>query len=147
MGTAFRFVHVMGGDEKSHAASCEFEEQIPKLAPRHRVDPGGRLIKEENGWFVHESAGHGETLSPAAGEKCGTAIEIGLEMRERDQIVTAFLQVALAETVKFAGEKEILVHGQLVVEGKFLRHVTDHFLDRVTFAPDIVPDDTSRAFG
>ena len=42
---------------------------------------------------------------------------------------------------------QILVHRQFVVERKFLRHVTDHLLDRFAFLHHIVAADARRAFG
>ena len=91
MRAAFGFVHVMRGDEERHALPGEFEKQIPEFAPRDRIDARGRLIEKENGRLVHERAGHGEALPPAAGEQRGAAVEIRFEMGERDQFVAALL--------------------------------------------------------
>ena len=144
---AFRFVHVMSGDEKRHPLAGELEKQIPQLAPRDRIDTGRRFVEKQHRRFVHERARHRQALSPAAGKESRAAIEVRLEMRDRDKIVAAPFQFAVGKAVKFAGENEVLVHGQLVVEGKFLRHVTDHLLGRLAFACDIVPRDASGAFG
>ena len=75
MRAALRFIHVMRGDKKRHPLPGEFEEQIPQLATRDRIDSGGRFVEEEDGRFVHERASHGEALAPAAGEKRGAAIQ------------------------------------------------------------------------
>src|SRR5206468_835420 len=56
MITAFRLVHVMRRHKKRHACACEFEEQIPKLAPRHRVDSGGWFVEKKHCGLVHERA-------------------------------------------------------------------------------------------
>ncbi len=69
MRTAFRFVHVMGGDEERHAAPSELEEKIPKFTARDWVNPGRGLVEKQNGWLMHERARHGEALAPAAGEQ------------------------------------------------------------------------------
>src|SRR5216683_3335904 len=42
------FVHVVGGNKERHAEAGEFKKQIPQLAPRHRIDAGGRLIQKQN---------------------------------------------------------------------------------------------------
>ena len=57
------------------------------------------------------------------------------------------LQVAVPQAVELAGKKQVLVHRQLVVEGKFLRHIADHFLDCVALAQDIAAPDARRAVG
>src|SRR3984893_9239591 len=68
-------------------------------------------------------------------------------MRERDQLVAALRQSAPAQSVKLAGEDEVLVCGQFVIERKLLRHVANHLLDRLAFLDDVVTADARRAFG
>src|SRR2546423_15332224 len=147
MRAAFGLVHVMRGDEKRHALAGEFEKQVPQFAARDGIDPCGRFVEEQNGWFVHEGARHRQTLAPAAGKKRGAPVQVWLEMGDRDEIVPAPFQFAIRKAVEFAGENKVLVHGQLVVEGKFLRNVADHFLGGFAFARDVVAGDTGRAVG
>src|SRR6266550_7126105 len=64
-----------------------------------------------------------------------------------NELIPAFLKFLIAETVKLPREKQVLIHRQLVIERKLLRHITDHFLDRFSFADDIVPTDSRRSFG
>ena len=71
-------------------------------------------------------------------------VDVRLEMRDRDQFVAALLQFLTAQTVKFAGENKVLIYRQLVVERKLLRHVADHFLDRLHFSDDVVTADLAR---
>src|SRR5712691_1611496 len=95
---------------------------------------------------MHERARHGETLTPAAGEKAGAPVKIGLEMGERDQLIATLFQLLLRQTVKFPGEKKIFIQRQLVVEGKFLRHIADHFLDRLVLPNDVKTANPGRSF-
>src|SRR6266849_9161574 len=44
MVAALGFIHVVRGDEKRDAVSGKFEEKIPELAPRDRIDAGGGLV-------------------------------------------------------------------------------------------------------
>src|ERR1044072_1234997 len=118
----------MGGDEKCHPLAGELEEQIPKLTARDRVDAGGGFIEKQNRRLMHERAGHGEALAPAAGKKRSAPVEIWLEMGERDQVVAPPFQLAFGKAVELARKNEVLVHRQLVVERELLRHVTDYFL-------------------
>ena len=66
----------MRGDEEGHAAPRELEEQIPKFAPRHRIDPGGRFVEKKNGRLMHQRTSHGQALPPAAGEQRRATVEI-----------------------------------------------------------------------
>ena len=95
---------------------------------------------------MHQRTSHREALSPAAGEKRGAAVDVGLEMSNGDQLVTALLQLFVGQAVEFPGKNQVLVHGQLVVERKLLRHVADHFLDGVVFVRNVVAGDLRGAF-
>ena len=66
MIAALGFIHVMGRHEQRHAFTGELEKQIPQLAPRDRIDAGGRLIEEDDARLVHERGGEREALLPAA---------------------------------------------------------------------------------
>src|SRR5678815_5395193 len=105
----------MCGHEESHAASREPEEQIPKLASRHRIDASGRLIEKKNRRLMHQRASHGEALSPTPREECSAPVKIRLEVSERDQFVAPFLQVAVPKAVELAGKEQVLVYRELVV--------------------------------
>ena len=46
---ALRLVHVMRGDKQRHALAGKLEQQIPQLAPRHRINARRRLVEEQHG--------------------------------------------------------------------------------------------------
>ena len=81
----------MRGDEKRHALPGEFEKQIPQFAPRDRIDARRRFVEKQHGRLVHERAGHGQPLPPAAGEQRRAPVEVRFEMRKRDQFVATLL--------------------------------------------------------
>ncbi len=62
-------------------------------------------------------------------------------MRDRDHFVAALIQLPAVQPVKFTGENEVLIRGQLIVKRKFLRHITDHFFDRFGLAHNIMAAD------
>ena len=68
---ALRLVHVVGGDEDGQAVLGEAVDLVPELAPRFRVDAGGRLVEEQKLRLVHDAGGEREALLPAAGERAG----------------------------------------------------------------------------
>ena len=62
-------------------------------------------------------------------------------MSDRDQFIAALIQLPAVQPIKFTGEDEVLIRGQLIVKRKFLRHVTDHVFDRFGLAHNIMPAD------
>src|SRR5437867_1830457 len=55
----------MRGDKESDALARKLEQQIPQLAPRHRVNARRRLVEEEHTRLVHQRTSHRKPLSPA----------------------------------------------------------------------------------
>src|SRR5262249_29050115 len=123
----------------------ELEKQIPQLAPGDRIDARGRLIKEEYARPVHERTSHGQTLTPATGELASAPVHVRLQMRRANHFLAPLVQFATAQAVKFSCKDEVLIHGQLVIERKFLRHVADHLLDWFQVSGDVMAADSRRA--
>src|SRR5207244_10713278 len=73
--------------------------------------------------------------------------EIRFNMRNADQFFAAFFELFATQTIKAPVKLQVLMHGQFVVEGKLLRHVTDDALDLFGFGFDIVTGDFGAAFG
>src|SRR5712692_9482613 len=120
VAAALGFVHVVSGDEERDAVAGKLEEEIPELAARDRVDPGGGLVKEKKLRLVQHGAPESEALLPAAGKLRGQAIQIGCEAVELDNFVDAALEARGLEAVDAAVELQIFRDGQIVVEAEVL---------------------------
>src|SRR4030095_14198676 len=127
------------------SSDLELEEQIPQLAPRDWIDARGRLIQEQHARSVHERTGHGQTLTPATGELASAPVDGWFQMRLGNLSLAPLVHLVTAQAIKFSCKDEVLIHGQLVVERKFLRHVADHFLDRLGISDNIVGPNTNPA--
>src|ERR1700719_3159517 len=62
-------------------------------------------------------------------------------MRNRDQFVPALSQIPPAQSIKLSGKDQVFINRQLVVERKFLRHVTDDVFDRFGIARHVMTID------
>ena len=63
---ALGLVHVMRRDQHRDAARREPMDLIPEVAPRARVDSGGRLVEQQQLGLVQHARGQREALLPAA---------------------------------------------------------------------------------
>src|SRR5260370_723434 len=115
----------MGGDKKSDAMAGKLEEEIPKLAARDGIDPGGGFVEEKKLRLVQHGTAEGEALLPAAGKLRGQAIQIGCEAVELDNFVDAALQARGLQAVDAAVELQVFRDGQFVVQAEVLRAVTE----------------------
>src|SRR5207245_1974726 len=64
----FRHVVFVRDDDDGVAAVVERAEEVEDLAARLRIEVPRRLVGEQQGRFVHQSAGNGHALSLPAGE-------------------------------------------------------------------------------
>src|SRR5438270_4172504 len=78
------FIHVMRGDEESHSLASELKEQTPQLTPSHGIDSGCRFVEKQYGGFVHEGAGHGQALAPAAREQPSATVDVWFKVGRSD---------------------------------------------------------------
>src|SRR5271154_78792 len=104
VAAAFGFVHVVSGDEKSDALAGKFEEQIPKLTPRDRIDAGGGFVEKKKFRFVEHGATKSQALLPAAGKLRGQAVEVRSKSVELHDFVDAALHAFRGEAVDAAVE-------------------------------------------
>ncbi len=63
----FSLVHVMGGDEDRYPFTGHMVDQVPEAPPADRIDPGGRLVEEDDRGLVEYGAAERQALLPAAG--------------------------------------------------------------------------------
>ncbi len=82
-------VHVMRRDEQRHVLGGEPEEQVPQVAPRHRIDPGRRLVEEDQPGLVQQGAGQRQPLLPPAGELSAALPQVRRQAHPIDQLLLA----------------------------------------------------------
>ena len=61
----FGLVHEVRGDQHGDALLDQAVDVRPELAPRDRIDAGGRLVEEQHGGLVHHGAGQRQALLEA----------------------------------------------------------------------------------
>jgi hypothetical protein len=134
---ALRFVHVVGGHEKSDAVSGEFEEKVPELAASDGIDAGGGFVEKNQGRFMEHGATESKTLFPATGELGGEAIQIRPKTVDLDDFIHAPTEMVIGKAIDAAVKSQIFRNGEIGVEAEILGHVADIFADGFGVFPHV----------
>src|SRR5262249_33482228 len=118
-----RLVHVRRRDDDREPRGFQAAEEVPELAPRHRVDSRRRLVEKQHLRTMNERAAEGELLLHAAREGAGaTVLELlDLGVDRRDLLVLAL--DAGAEDRR--EEPQVFLDAEIGIERKTSRHVAD----------------------
>ena len=108
-------------------ARGETVQLVPELAPRLRIDAGGRLVEEQQLRLVEQTRGEREPLLPAARQRTG---ELSRARGEAEPLEPfADPRLAVAHRVDPGDELEVLGDREVLVQAELLRHVPDAPLD------------------
>ena len=134
---AFGLVHIMRRYQHGHAFAGELVNLVPELAPGLRIDPGGRLIEQQDLGVVQHSSRQREALFPAARklarELTGAArqpqpLERGIDPR-----------VALIQPIDPRDELKVFADCQIAEQPELLCHIADLALDPAALGSQIKP--------
>src|SRR5579859_2109953 len=139
MAATLGFVHVMSRDKKSDALRGEFEEKIPQLTARDGIYAGGRLVEEEQFWFMEHRAAEREALLPSAGELSRETRGIRTEPVCVDDLFDAAFQALGGKTINSTVEREIFENRQIVIKTEILGHVADALADFLRTCANVQP--------
>ena len=114
-------VHVVRREHEGHALLLEPEQPVPDHVPRLRVEPGRRLVEQQQVGVVDQRAGDREPPLHAARERLDLVAGALGQLDEVEQLVDPRLQLAPREPEVAAVDEQVLADGQLDVEGVLLR--------------------------
>src|SRR5262249_34868626 len=134
--TAFRFIHVVSGNEHGQPAGSERMDLIPEFAPCFRIDACRRLVQKQQLRARQRAGAKRETLFPTPGKFSRELFFPAVETETLDRGAGGC--DGLLNTINTANKFEILPHRKVLVETETLGHVTDLLLDLVGFATDVV---------
>ncbi len=145
-GAALGLVEIGGGDDDGDPLAAQAVENAPEVAPRHRIDAGGRLVEQQHLRRVDERAGEPELLFHAARQLARAPLAERRHAGGREQARRALLPVATADAEEFGEELDVLVDGQVFVEPEPLRHVADVRADAFGIGDRVQALDGDRSF-
>ena len=80
-------LHVVRGEDDGLAARLDRLHQLPEVAPRLRIEPGGRLVEEQHRRVVDQRDGQQQPLLLAAGELAAVAVGQLLQRAQADDFL------------------------------------------------------------
>src|SRR5947208_1611183 len=98
---------------------------LPDLRPEERVDPGRRLVEEQEGRFVDESAGELESSLHPTRQARGAAAAGGPQVDRLQRFADAPATPRPEQPEQARDEADVLACGQVGVEREELRHIAD----------------------
>ena len=136
--TALGLVHVVGRDQHGQPIGRERVDLAPELAPRLRIDAGGRLVEQQQ-LRVRQGAGaEREPLLPAARERAGKLLLATVKAEPLHHRLRGALRIG--EAVDARDELQVLAHREVLIEAEALRHVADMHADLVRLGADVVAE-------
>ena len=122
---ALGFVHVMGRHQHRGAGVGQFEQGLPEIAARFRVDRAGRLVQEQQLGRMHHRTGQGQALLLATAEGTG---QLGLTVVQPvllQQRLHPLPGLHARQVLDRSEELQVFAHRQVFVQREALGHVAD----------------------
>src|SRR5262249_13001170 len=133
---AFRFVHVVSRQQYGTALLTERPDDVPELPTRLRVEPGCRLVEEQELRIANQRAGDREALWLAAGELADPCFGFLFE-RDAGNGFVGF-EPAVVEAAK---QRERLANRELLRQLGFLQRDADTLADVAVLSAPVHPED------
>ena len=104
-------------------------EEFTQLDTRTRIEPGSRLIQNQNLGVMHQYACHPEALLHATGERLHHGIGFECQIREFENIRDETASALSGDAVSGREEFKILRDGHVLIDPKGVGHVSDEAPD------------------
>ena len=148
VGELVGLLEVLGGEEDGDPLLAgEAGDLVPERRPALRVEPGRRLVEEEDPGAVDE--GEGEVEAPFHPARVAGDLAVGGvgEPDPLDQRVAAGDPLLARKAVQRRLQPHVVAGGQVRIEGRFLERGADRRPHRRAFADDVVAGDPGAAAG
>ena len=139
------FFEVLGGEEDRRALFCQPAHDVPHDGPSARVDAGGRLVEEDDGWVQHQRHGQVQAAAHAAGIGGGRLPRYLGEVELFEQFGGAGHGALGVEVGEPRHHAKVLLAGEQSIDGGELSGDADRGADLVGFADDVVAGDANGA--
>ena len=118
-------LEIVGGEEDGGAGFAQPADLVPHPGPALGVEPGGRLVEEEELGEVHQPDAHVEAALLAAGVGPGLAVAAVGELQGLEQLGGTRARIGGAHAVQAALHDQLPASGDLRVAAPLLADVAD----------------------
>ncbi len=125
MGQMVGLVEVLRRQEDGRAVGDERLDHVPEREAAAQVEPGRRLVEEDDGRAGHERAGEVEAPAHAAGVRLHEALARVAQIERGEELVRPRTGGAPSEVIEAAEHLEVLEPGQVLVHGGVLAREPD----------------------
>jgi hypothetical protein len=123
---ALRLVHEVGGDEDGHPVLArQVEHQLPETIARHRVDPRGGLVEDQDLRLVDHRHGQRQALANAQRQALGEHVHDRAEVEAAGHLGDAGIDPRGRHVEQPGVQHQVLPYRQLAIQGKGLGHVAN----------------------
>ncbi len=138
-------VHVRCPRHQGEPAAEQVVENLPELSARDGVDPGGRLVEQQQLGLVNERAAQMQLLLHAARELRRATFAEGREAAPRQKLRLARLARTGRHAVEVGEEVQVLGDREGSVESEALRDVADARAQTLRFPGHVAPEHRGAA--
>ena len=118
-------LHAVRREYQGPAAVAHLHQRVPQLASRRRVDPGRRLVEEDDRRVADQRYADVQLALVATAEFAGLSVGIVLQRQLADQFFDHPVDVGRVDAAQSCVHPQRLAHGHLVDQRVELRTVAD----------------------
>ena len=145
LGELVGLLQVLGGQKQRGALALEVSNRIPDLVAAARVEPGGRLVEEEDPGLRQQARAQVEPPSHPPGVGPGRAVGCICQIEVAEQPIGAFGRLLPGEVEESPEHLEVLAPGQQLVDGSELAGQGDLLANCGRLLGDVLAEDLGSA--
>ncbi len=145
VGQLVGLLEILGREQQRRALAHLVADDLPHAEAAAGVEPGRRLVEEEQLRPADQRAREVEAPSHAARVRLRDPVGGAFEVERSQQLGCTLLGVGRAELVEAAEHPEVLAAGQVLVDGRVLAREADQLPHRLRVAGDVEPGDARAA--
>ena len=140
-------LQVVRGQQDRRPLLVDSLHVVPELEPQLDVDPGGRLVEDQQPRPVHQRPGQDQPPLHPAGERAGAFVALLGQREGLEQLLGALAPLALGHPEVAGVVVERLLDGEEPVEVELLRGQPDRLARLAVVVDRVVAEDLDRAPG